>query len=367
MEKKNVAIVHYMFGCGGAEHVVAELAEGIDKNRFNVDVVCIYGSKLNNDMERRVSESGAMIHYLGHSKCESALMGVIKVWQCLSRLKPSVVHTHLGAVQYCLPWAIAHDIKLLHTIHNVPDKEVSGSHFAKLMSFLYRKKIAVPVTISRQNQLLTANYYSLPLNYVELINNPVDTAFFCLPPSSMEIDFDFINVAGLRKQKNQRNLLEAFAAVVERRPGARLAIVGDGSERDSLVEYADTLDIASKVTFVGQVNEKLPLRSYLWRSRVFVLSSDYEGLPLAALEAMSCGLPVVSTDVGGMSDLVSGNGQLVPAADSKALADAMLYILDNLNCRDDMKTISREIASDYDSKICVGKYERLYESCIITK
>lgn len=367
MNKKKVAIVHYLFGCGGAEHVVAELAEDIDKNKFDVDVVCIYGSALNNDLEKRVNESGATIHYLEHSESDSPIAGIVKVWQCLNRLKPDVVHTHLGAVQYCLPWAIVHKIKIVHTIHNIPDKEVSGKQLAQLMTFLYKKKLAVPVAISKQNQILTSHYYSLPKGFVKLINNPVNTSFFCESQGSVQLEYDFINVAGLRAQKNQRSLLDAFARVCEKRPGLRMVIVGDGSERDRLLEHAKCLNITSSVIFAGQVNEKPLLREFLWKSKVFVLSSDYEGLPLSALEAMSCGLPVVSTDVGGMADLVSGNGRLVPPADSKALADAMLSTLDELSFKDDMKVISREIASDYDLKVCVSKYERLYESCIEMK
>lgn len=365
MRKTRIAIVHYLFGCGGAEHMVSELASHINKNLFDVRVICIYGQRKGNEMERAVEDSGASISYLGFKDSESRLKGIYRTWNELNSFKPDVVHTHLGAVQYCLPWVLAHGVKLVHTVHNVPEMETPGSALKKIMAWMYRTGRAVPVAISKQNRVLTARYYKIAENVVELVNNPVDVEFF--HPSNKsdlrDFRFDFINVAGLRPQKNQKILLRAFANTVARHPASRLCIVGDGSERQELENLANELGLSDAVEFLGQISEKTKVRDALWSSKVFILSSDYEGLPLSAIEAMACGLPVISTDVGGMTDIVRGNGALVPARDVDMLSSKMCYAME-LGFGVEASSRSRELACRFSVNECTSSYEAIYLDCV---
>ena len=199
---------------------------------------------------------------------------------------------------------------------------------------------------------------------VELVNNPVDVEFF--HPSNKsdlrDFRFDFINVAGLRPQKNQKLLLRAFANTVARHPASRLCIVGDGSERHELENLANELGLSDAVEFLGQISEKTKVRDALWSSKVFILSSDYEGLPLSAIEAMACGLPVISTDVGGMSDIVRGNGALVPARDVDMLSSKMCYAME-LGFGSEASSRSRELACRFSVNECTSRYEAIYLDC----
>lgn len=367
MDKKRIAIVHYRFGCGGAEHMVSELASHINKERFDVKVICIYGQAEGNEMERSVEESGASISFLGFKGADNRFVGIMRVWRALSEFMPDVVHTHLGAVQYCLPWALTHGVRILHTVHNEPDKETPGGMVKRVMSWMYRVGSALPVAISDKNRRLTAQYYGLPVNSVAVVNNPVDVEFFHPPVRSIDdsLRFDFINVAGLRPQKNQRLLLCAFARVVRRYPESALCIVGDGAERRALEGLVAELGISASVELVGQVSEKAAIRNLLWSSKTFVLASDYEGLPLSAIEAMACGLPVISTNVGGMSDVVQGNGKLVPSGDLDSLAGAMIFALEDGFGRE-ASVRSRKLACRFGVNKCVSEYELLYEKCLVS-
>lgn len=78
--------------------MVSELASHINKSRFDVRVICIYGQRKGNEMERAVEDSGASISYLGFKDSESRLKGIYRTWNELNSFKPDVVHTHLGAV-----------------------------------------------------------------------------------------------------------------------------------------------------------------------------------------------------------------------------------------------------------------------------
>lgn len=345
--------------------MVSELASHINKSRFDVRVICIYGQREGNEMERVVEDSGASISYLGFKDSDTRLKGISRTWSALNSFKPDVVHTHLGAVQYCLPWVLVHGVKLVHTIHNVPEIETPGSAVKRIMTRLYLTGRAIPVAISKYNRVLTARYYGLTENDVELVNNPVDVDFFHPfdKQSLQECKFDFVNVAGLRPQKNQRLLLRAFANTVAQYPASRLCIVGDGSERQGLKKLANELGLSDAVEFLGQISEKTGVRDVLWSSKVFILSSDYEGLPLSAIEAMACGLPVISTDVGGMSDIVQGNGALVPANDIDSLSAKMCFAMDH-GFGALASSRSRELACHFSVDECTSRYESIYVGCV---
>lgn len=130
----------------------------------------------------------------------------------------------------------------------------------------------------------------------------------------------------LRPAKDFGNLLQAFARVVRERP-ARLVVLGEGPERPELERLAAELGVQDAVRLPGFVTNPF---AYMRRSAVFVLSSRWEGLPGALIEAMACGCPVVSTDCksGPREILEDGRyGPLVPVGDADALARAVLQVL----------------------------------------
>ena len=132
----------------------------------------------------------------------------------------------------------------------------------------------------------------------------------------------------LAPQKDYPTLLRAFAEVVRSR-SARLVILGQGPERESLLELAARLGIEDRFDLPGfDVN---PFR-YMARASVFVLSSRYEGFPNVLAQAMACGAPVVSTDCrSGPSEMLEGGrwGRLVPVGDWRAMARAIVETLDD--------------------------------------
>lgn len=135
-----------------------------------------------------------------------------------------------------------------------------------------------------------------------------------------------VNVGRLEPQKDQSSLLRAFAKLPEARRGS-LLILGQGSLRGELERLSRELGIDRQVRFAGYVED--PLR-YLRRADLYVLSSLYEGFPNALVEALLCGLPIVSTDCPSGPDEILGAdefGTLVPRSDPDALAEAILRTL----------------------------------------
>ena len=133
------------------------------------------------------------------------------------------------------------------------------------------------------------------------------------------------------QQKRQDVMVQAFAKVVEKHPEMQLVFYGQGEpDMTTIKEMVKNLGIENNVRFEGLVTDVL---DKIKDAKMFVLSSDYEGLPNSLIEAMVAGLPCVSTDCspGGARELIQDgeNGLIVPIGDAERLADAMIYMLDN--------------------------------------
>lgn len=153
-----------------------------------------------------------------------------------------------------------------------------------------------------------------------------------------------VTVGRLSPQKNQRMLIEAFAQL---EPGARLVIVGDGSERVALEDLVSRLRLDGAVTFTGHVANP---HAYTAAADVFVLPSQIEGCPLALIEALAAGCPAIATDCSpGPRDILAGGeaGLLVPPDDPEALARALKDLLADEPRRKELSEQGRRRARDF--------------------
>lgn len=149
------------------------------------------------------------------------------------------------------------------------------------------------------------------------------------------------SVAVLRTQKRLDVLIDATPAVLERVPDARIAIVGDGPLRDELHARAAANGLAEDPRFAFLPFDA-PAARHLKALDVYVLPSSWEGLPIGVLEALACGVPQVATDVGGTCEAITAEtGLLVPPADPRALADALVELLSDPARRERMAAASR--------------------------
>jgi glycosyltransferase involved in cell wall biosynthesis len=165
----------------------------------------------------------------------------------------------------------------------------------------------------------------------------------------------------LRARKAPVVLIRAFAKVVERLPAARLVIAGDGDERAGVEREIARLGLGANVELLGAVSRAEVARR-LPAASVFCLPSIYEGLPLAILEAMAAGVPVVTTAVSGHPDAVvdGESGWLVPAEDSAALASALIHALtDPAEARRRSAAASARFAERFEIGVVARRYVEL--------
>jgi glycosyltransferase involved in cell wall biosynthesis len=156
--------------------------------------------------------------------------------------------------------------------------------------------------------------------------------------------------------------------VLKRYPQARLLIIGDGPEKQNLFQEAIKLSISEKVIFTGMRRD---IESILKSLRVFVQpSTTIEGLPLSITEAMYAGVPVVASEVGGVSEIVRDEetGLLVTPKNPKQLSMAILRLLDNPKLTKKLLTNSFDLCKkQFSIEIIVKKIEIIYEALLSTK
>ncbi|KAA9377516.1 glycosyltransferase [Microbispora cellulosiformans] len=171
--------------------------------------------------------------------------------------------------------------------------------------------------------------------------------------------FLFACVANFRPQKNHRLLVEAATEVVRRRPGTLFLLAGDGPLRHEITREVAALGLDGSIQVLGQVPRAGRLVA---AADVLVLSSDHEGLPVVVMEALAAGVPVVSTRVGGVPDLVvSGhNGILTEPGSAPGLTGAMLQAMEPRTHRD-LRAGALASAEGLDMAGTAEWFEQLYE------
>jgi glycosyltransferase involved in cell wall biosynthesis len=169
-------------------------------------------------------------------------------------------------------------------------------------------------------------------------------------------------LATLRKEKNLTRLIAAFSAVAAHEPKRpfQLLIVGDGPDRPLLEDAAQSLPCAEQINFAGATKEP-----ELWYRQmdVFALSSDTEQMPFSVLEAMAAGLPIVSTAVGDVADLVAPENAtfIIDRQDEPAYRAALSTLLRKADLRHRLGEANRRKAvAEFDERVMAARYADIF-------
>jgi N-acetyl-alpha-D-glucosaminyl L-malate synthase BshA len=201
---------------------------------------------------------------------------------------------------------------------------------------------------------------------IEVIYNFVDVARFTrkpidafrkvIAPNGERI---LLHASNFRKIKRVQDVVKIFHEVHKQLP-SKLLFVGDGPERQMAEELSRSLDVVDDVRFVGKQEQ---MEDILAIADLFLLTSDYESFGLAALEAMAAGVPVVSTNAGGLKEIMlqGETGYMADIGDIEAMSKFALKILQNDEILQTFKTNAAEHAKKYDISNIIPIYEKLYE------
>jgi glycosyltransferase involved in cell wall biosynthesis len=292
-----------------------------------------------------------------------ALVGAARaLTAAVRRFAPDVVHAHNPKVGALAAMAVRSACRgarpaLVTTYHGVPPAR------ARLAALALRTSdhvVAVSESLARE-----LAGHGVPRGRLTVIPNGVPAAEPLEDAERARLDEE-LGLAGrpvvtavgrLVPQKAHSRLIEAAARQEAR---ARFLIVGDGPLRGELERQAASLGLDGTVRFTGARRDA---RAIIARSDLLVFSSEWEGLALAAVEALAAGVPVISTDVAGSAELLSTGAGLVVARDPGAIAEAVAGLLADAPRRERMGAEGRRLhAERYSSESMTSAYRTVYEA-----
>jgi len=285
---------------------------------------------------------------------------------------------------------------LISTVHSTWKGEaeaIRGEPYSRLnpnekfmVSFNWFLRIFEENMLKRSNKIIAVSdftrrelhqYYKVREDKIRVIHNGVDTKKF--QPASdkrkakQELDFNpddiaILSVGRLYARKGLFTLIESMPAVVRKFPRAKFIISGKGQsdEMKKLVAHAQKLGVIDNIVFTGYYPDRKLPRLYQ-AADVFAFSTFYENLPFAVLEALSTGLPVVTTSVGGIPEMIDDgrNGFLVQPFNTHELSDRILYYLEHPSAAAEMALMARKVIEErFDWRLIVKKVLAVYDEAL---
>ncbi len=326
----------------GIAKIVAALFQHVDASRYQAEAlfVCEPGP-----LQALLESTGMRVRSMRWNRRTWDLAGALGFVHALRRKQPSIVHFHFGGRSATSAVRIASRAKVVMHLHSQVNEETGSAPT--------RVKAGADVVIAVSRAV--ADRVQHP--NVRVVYSGVE-----LSDLRQRRDGLIVGTAGrLVALKGTATLLHAAALLKSDFPRLRIEIAGEGSERETLERLAGGLGIGNQVQFLGWQTR---IEDLLGRWDVFALPSLAEGLGLACLEAMAAGLPVIASQVGGVSEAVKDglNGILVPAGDRHALAIGLRKLLENVEMRRAMGEAGRRIAAQrFSAAIMARQVTEIYD------
>lgn len=340
---------------GGAEKLVVELTNNINLEIFNITLVSLYNQQDHMHTYDYLMNKNIKMYFLNKKigldfKIFSRLKKIVKI------VNPDIIHAHLDTLLYLIP-SFNKRQKKFFTIHNVPDKEAQGLQMV-IRKYCFKFKQVVPIAISNQIEELTRKYYKLKNKKIPTIYNGIYLSDKTKIIKENNKKFIIINVSSFKPAKDHITLLKVYNEFHKKHKNSELWLLGDGSLKGEILDYIDKNDIVG-VNLFGNVSN---VYDYLLKADMFLLTSIYEGLPLCLLEALSVGLPIVSTNVGGIPDIIKNdyNGLLVDSGDIDKMLDKCELLFNNIELQKQLSINAINSSKLYDIRLCAKKHEELY-------
>lgn len=348
---------------GGAERATATIAGGLDEALFEPILLLERGGS-----HVYAVGSSVAVHSLGVTKSRRTLGPLVSF---LRREQPDILYSalpHLNILAALGRQFVHPKPHLVVSVHSNQERELAtvrnGAVMRLIMPWVYRSADAVVVVSSGiADELRSVVGRSEKL---QRIYDPLDVARVVAMAQEdvrhpwFDGNHEVISAMGrLSPEKGFLSLVRAFATVRERRPTARLLIMGDGDQADEIVALAQDLGVAEQVQLLGFQQNPF---AYIARSTCFVMSSSWEGFGMAIVEAMASGTAVLSTDCPyGPSEILEGGkyGLLVRPGSIDDLAEGISRLLNDQDLRRDLAEHGKARAMDFDVGTVLPMYSDL--------
>jgi len=365
-EQGKIRILHLVedLKVGGLENVFASIVLGLDKTKYQSQVWCLAQG---GDVATELIGKGVAVWILGEKSYYNPLR-VLHLARLIRVEKFHIIHAHgyfagtfgrMAGIIAHVPIIIAH----VHSAYH--EYALRNLVIENILSRFTDRVVCVSKAVQRfvvETERIREDKTCLIYNAACII--PPDGNIETILQKREQLGIDKQDVvitilASLTPNKGHRVLLDAFAQVAKKHPHIKLLIVGTGPLMEKLRDITSHLGVASKVIFAGRRRDIAPL---LQLSDISLLPSiTREGLGVALIEAMSMGLPLIGTKVGGIPEVIAHNvnGLLVSPGDSHELAAAMDTLVQDGEMRKQMGGRGKEI---YEEKFTMSKMMGLVET-----
>lgn len=379
MPKQKIAILANSMTNGGAEKVVCLLAREINTKDYDVELILLENDNFYTPpKEVRVTYlSNQTESEANYVKFFSLFYFALKLKRFLYKKKINVVQSHIYRSNFVniLASLLGSKHKTQVVNHGILSRHKSEGIRGLVVIFL--TKILYPYAdecILVSNEMKIDIESQVNINRAKVINNPFDFHKMEILSNVSQLENDFIF------DKEKKYLICAgrfikikrFDVVISSLQhlniDTELVILGDGEEKPKLIELAASLHLSSRVHFLGNVDNPL---NFFKQSNIFILSSETEGFPMVIIEAMTCGLPVISSDcISGPREILDSEdgelpelgyeitnlGILTKIGDPKCLADAITHLFENEDLIHKFKVSSRKRIKDFSIDTIAQKY-----------
>lgn len=340
---------------GGAERVLLQLAERFASIGYRSVFVTSYRSRDEYPVPENVLRISMEEKNLPQSRLKKNIRRISALRSLCREYKPEALIAFMAEPNFRAVLAgFGLPVKTIISVRNDPNKEYAG----KLFRFVGKSILPMADGCVFQTEDAKGWFPKKLQDKSEIIMNQVSRNFFDEPASAEKKDI--YAVGRLTPQKNHKMLIKAYASLPE--SDDRLIIYGEGPLRKELEALVKELSLENRVLLPGlSTNVANDIKS----AKIFVLSSDYEGMPNALLEAMALGLCCVTTDCpcGGPKSIIDQgvNGYLIPVGDEQALRNTLQELLDNEEKRSYIAKKARERAEAFSPDRIFEKWQAYIE------
>lgn len=337
---------------GGAERVISILANHYAKSGWRADIVMFLANSVGYELDDRIQLID--MTRKTKSKIVGAPYWVMSFRKYVKESNPDIIVSFVARINVVVLLAtLGMNKKIIISERNDPSMDGRSKFLDIATKVLYKKAGKIIFQTKR-----AANHFTgiIQKNSV-IIPNPISVKCSVQENKNHKI----VSVGRLAKQKNHMMLIDAFAKIIKTYPEYQLWIYGEGSSRNELETKISEYHIEDKVFLPGNIPN---IHQEISDAEMFVLSSNYEGLSNALLEAMMMGIPCISTTCAGSDEYIKDgyNGLLVPIGDSEKMKIAIERLIEDDVFRYNIGRAGKQSVEQCDSRIVIDKWRETIES-----
>jgi glycosyltransferase involved in cell wall biosynthesis len=335
---------------GGSERVISVLANEMTRRGLYIEIICLRGKESFYTLERRVKTI--------------FMEQVLKQQSMYNKVRFLRTYVKEENIDIVIPFMTPVFCFTLFSLLGagktiICSERIDPTKTSKVRKLL--RAILLPTTsyLVVQTEQIKKYYSNSIQKRCSVIYNPVSDSFF--EEKQIVPKNRFMSVGRLAPQKNQRMLIDAFSHVHQKYPDYSLSIFGDGPLKEELQSYIDSKGLQDVVRLEGTSSD---ISKELHSSFAFCLTSDFEGMSNAMIEALCSGIPLISTNVSGAAELLGNNegGMIVPIRDTDAFASAMLKLIESPSLVERMRNYNLKKREEFRTSQIVDKWIEIINS-----